>query len=102
MEEPRVLPKMTLPVRPSPHSGFVLVTLLLTTLLATLGLGSAGGASASARLLGAATRSGTPPEVRGQANAWPLPDHDYSNSRDAGVSPIRSSTVSRMAPAWSV
>ncbi len=23
--------------------------------------------------------SGAPPEVRGQANAWPLPDHDYNN-----------------------
>ena len=43
-------------------------------------------------------QSGTPPEVRGQANAWPLPDHDYSNSRDAGTSPIRVSTVSRLRP----
>ena len=29
-------------------------------------------------------------------------DHDYLNSRDAGVSPIRGSTVSRLMPAWSV
>ena len=48
------------------------------------------------------TMSGTPPEVRGQANAWPLPDHDYLNSRDAGASSIRASTISRLTPAWSV
>jgi outer membrane protein assembly factor BamB len=54
---------------------------------------------------GAAARaatSGAPPEVRGQANAWPLPDHDYGNSRDAGRSPIRASTVSTLTAAWSV
>jgi outer membrane protein assembly factor BamB len=46
---------------------------------------------------------GAPPEVRGGArNAWPLPNHDYLNSRDAGVSAIRGSTVSRLVPAWSV
>jgi outer membrane protein assembly factor BamB len=46
--------------------------------------------------------SGAPPEVRGQVNAWPLPDHDYLNSRDAGRSPIRASTVSTLTTAWSV
>jgi outer membrane protein assembly factor BamB len=51
---------------------------------------------------GAAAGSGTPPEVRGQANAWPLPDHDYRNSRDAGRSPIGSSTVSTLTTAWGV
>ena len=50
---------------------------------------------------GAAT-SGAPPEVRGQSDAWPLPDHDYDNSRDAGRSPIRVSTVSRLSTAWTV
>ena len=50
----------------------------------------------------AASTSGAPPEVRGQGNAWPLPDHDYNNSRDAGVSSIRASTVSRLTTAWSV
>ena len=49
-----------------------------------------------------ASVSGAPPEVRGQGNAWPLPDHDYNNSRDAGVSSIRASTVSRLTTAWSV
>ena len=48
------------------------------------------------------TVPGAPPEVRGQGNAWPLPDHDYNNSRDAGASPIRASTVSRLTTAWSV
>lgn len=49
-----------------------------------------------------ATRHGAPPELRGAANAWPLPNHDYSNSRYAGQSLIRSSTVSGLAQAWSV
>lgn len=48
------------------------------------------------------TVPGAPPEVRGQGNAWPLPDHDYNNSRDAGASPIRASTVSRLTTVWSV
>ena len=60
-------------------------------------------APASAAVAGAAgVGAGAPPEVRGQANAWPLPDHDYRNSRDAGSSPIRASTVSRLVTAWSV
>jgi outer membrane protein assembly factor BamB len=46
--------------------------------------------------------TGAPPEVHGQANAWPLPDHDYLNSRDAGRSPIRASTLSGLTTAWSV
>ncbi|MGP0029436.1 MAG: PQQ-binding-like beta-propeller repeat protein [Acidimicrobiales bacterium] len=40
--------------------------------------------------------------MRGQGNAWPLPDHDYLNSRDAGASPIRMATVSRLSSAWRV
>ncbi len=71
---------------------------VLTVLVTAAGL--VGAAAADARPPG--TWSGVPPEVRGQANAWPLPDHDYLNSRDAGRSPIRVSTVSRLVTAWSV
>ena len=59
-------------------------------------------AGAGGRPLRLAAPLGAPPEVRGAAHAWPLPDHDYLNSRDAGVSPIRGSTVSRLVRAWSV
>jgi outer membrane protein assembly factor BamB len=59
-------------------------------------------AGAGGRSLHVASQLGIPPEVRGEANAWPLPDHDYSNTRDAGVSPISAATVSRLVPAWKV
>lgn len=73
---------------------------VLTVMAIVAGLGVTAGADD--RALRPAAGSGAPPEVRGQANAWPLPDHDYLNSRDAGRSPIRVSTVSRLAKAWSV
>ena len=74
-----------------------------TLMLAAAIWGFDNGAVAAGRPLRLASQLGTPPEVRGEAaNAWPLPDHDYLNSRDAGVSPIRGSTVSRLVPAWSV
>jgi outer membrane protein assembly factor BamB len=77
---------------------FVVVIVLSTV----VGLGGASRAGGDALPLHALARSGTPPEVRGAANAWPLPDHDYYNSRDAGFSPIQASTVSRLTRAWSV
>jgi outer membrane protein assembly factor BamB len=49
-----------------------------------------------------AAQRGVPPEVHGEASAWPLPDHDYLNSRTASTSPIRSATVSQLVPAWNV
>lgn len=73
------------------------VALLLTASV----LGFDNGAAASGRLHETAAR-GAPPEVRGAAGAWPLPNHDYFNSRDAGRSAIRSATVSRLTHAWSV
>jgi outer membrane protein assembly factor BamB len=74
-----------------------------TVLLATVILALDTSAGATDRPLQSPSRLGAPPEVRGEAlNAWPLPNHDYLNSRDAGVSPIRGSTVSRLVPAWSV
>ena len=59
-------------------------------------------AGAGDQPLRSASQRNAPPEVRGEANAWALPNHDYFNSRDAGVSPIKSSTVSRLVRAWSV
>jgi glucose dehydrogenase len=76
------------------------VALIVLSTAAVLGLGQSAGAAAGTHRV--ASSLGVPPEIRGQANAWPLPDHDYSNSRDAGASTINSSTVSRLEPAWSV
>jgi outer membrane protein assembly factor BamB len=73
-----------------------------TVVLTAVGLVGIGGVSAASQPAGPSALAGAPPEVRGQVNAWPLPDHDYLNSRDAGSSPIRVSTVSRMVPTWSV
>jgi outer membrane protein assembly factor BamB len=75
---------------------------VLVIVLGVLGGVASNPARAAARPFRATRPSGVPPEVRGQADAWPLPDHDYLNSRDAGTSPIRVSTVSQLAPAWSV
>lgn len=75
---------------------------VLTSILTVVVVCSNSGAGADGRPLRTATQLGAPPEIRGQVNAWPLPDHDYLNSRDAGVSPIRLSTVTRLLPAWSV
>jgi outer membrane protein assembly factor BamB len=33
---------------------------------------------------------------------WPIPGHDYDNSRDAGDSPIRASTVGKLRSAWTI
>lgn len=60
------------------------------------------GAGAAGRPHRVADGAPIPPEVRGQADAWPLPDHDYLNSRDAGVSSIGLATVSRLTSAWTV
>jgi outer membrane protein assembly factor BamB len=81
-------------------SSCVAFALLLTA--AVLGIDTSAGATD--RALHSPAHLGAPPEVRGKgaANAWTLPDHDYLNSRDAGVSSIRGSTVSRLVPAWSV
>ncbi len=75
---------------------------VLTVVSTAVGLSRTYGASAAVRALRVVAQSSAPPDVRGEANAWPLPDHDYDNSRDAGVSPIRASTVSRLTQAWSV
>ena len=78
--------------------------LAFTVMLAAVTSGFDTSAGAGGRPLHSPSQLGAPSEVRGKAaaNAWPLPDHDYLNSRDAGVSPIRGSTVSRLVPAWSV
>ncbi|HZR12534.1 MAG TPA: PQQ-binding-like beta-propeller repeat protein [Acidimicrobiia bacterium] len=41
-----------------------------------------------------------PPEVRDHAADWPLPGHDYANSRHATDSPIDVGTIARLASAW--
>jgi outer membrane protein assembly factor BamB len=46
---------------------------------------------------------GAPPEVASAgANQWPLPGHDYDNTRDAGVSSIDASDVHELTTAWTV
>jgi outer membrane protein assembly factor BamB len=47
--------------------------------------------------------TGAPPQVASAgADQWPLPGHDYDNTRDAGASPIDAKSVSRLVPAWTV
>ena len=36
------------------------------------------------------------------SNQWPLPGHDYNNTREAGQSPIDATSVSSLVPAWTV
>ena len=84
------------------HAMLVPALAAVTAVTAVVCWGLQEGAAAAGRPLRAASQAGAPPEVRGQSDAWPLPDHDYSNSRDAGVSPIDAATVSRLTPGWSV
>lgn len=41
-----------------------------------------------------------PPEVRAAADAWPLPNQDYTGKRKAAGSPIDSTSVDRLGVAW--
>ena len=43
-----------------------------------------------------------PPEVASSGGEWPLPGHDYANSRTALDSPIVASDIDRLRPAWQV
>jgi outer membrane protein assembly factor BamB len=43
---------------------------------------------------------GTPPEVARAAADWPVPNHDYANSRATSTSPINASNVARLDVAW--
>ncbi len=44
-----------------------------------------------------------PPEVQAAGPTdWPLPGHDYTNSRQAGTSPVKASTVAGLTQAWQV
>jgi outer membrane protein assembly factor BamB len=65
--------------------------------------GTAAACSSSSTSTPARSPAVAPPEVASAAPTdWPLPGHDYDNSRQAGPSPIRSTTVSGLAPAWQV
>ncbi len=44
--------------------------------------------------------TGAPPEIAANVSAWPLPGHDYGNTRATTTSTINASDVSRLAPAW--
>jgi outer membrane protein assembly factor BamB len=47
--------------------------------------------------------SGAPGEVRSAgASHWPLPGHDYENTRDAGSSPLNARSIPRLVTAWTV
>lgn len=44
--------------------------------------------------------AGTPPEVARAANDWPLPDHDYANSRATTTSKITARNVAKLHVGW--
>ena len=54
---------------------------------------TAGGASKSGV-------AGTPPEVARAAKDWPVPGHDYANTRATTTSPINASNVTKLRVAW--
>ncbi|HKF83871.1 MAG TPA: PQQ-binding-like beta-propeller repeat protein [Solirubrobacterales bacterium] len=45
--------------------------------------------------------TGPPPEVKAAADEWPLPHHDYANSRATDDAAIDSGNVDRLGVAWS-
>jgi len=79
----------------------VLVT-AVAILAAACTSGSAVGRSAatSAPRHAPSMPDGTPPEVARAAGDWPLPDHDYSNSRATTTSAIDTGTVAKLRVAW--
>jgi glucose dehydrogenase len=56
--------------------------------------------SSAHRQTTAAAPSGTPPEVARATNDWPLPDHDYANSRATTASAITKRNVANLRVAW--
>ncbi len=80
------------------------LAVIATGLVAICLAGCTSGASTSA-LPATSNHSyaGAPPEVASAgADQWPLPGHDFDNTRDAGPSPIDAQSVSRLAPSWTV
>ncbi len=60
-------------------------------------------ASGSALSASTADLNGAPPQVTSAgSNQWPLPGHDYDNTRDAGQSPINAKSIDGLAPVWTV
>jgi glucose dehydrogenase len=47
-------------------------------------------------------RTGAPPEVAAAAGAWPLPHHDYANSRATDTARIDAANVGRLGVAWTL
>ena len=75
---------------------------LLTGSAVVLGAFQSGAGSASPTA-GNTAFSGAPPQVTSAGkNQWPLPGHDYDNTRDAGRSPIDAKSIKGLVPAWTV
>ncbi len=76
---------------------------VLVTGLAVLSCASQSGSSSSSLTAGNTAFDGAPLQVASAGtNQWPLPGHDYDNTRDAGLSPIDAKSVSDLVPAWTV
>jgi outer membrane protein assembly factor BamB len=68
-----------------------------------LGLAGSSAASAASGGSGNDAYGGAPAQVRSAgAGQWPLPGHDYENTRDAGRSPVTARSISKLLTAWSV
>lgn len=71
--------------------------------LGALCLTASSAASAASGGSGNAAYDGAPAQVRAAgAGQWPLPGHDYDNTRDAGRSPVTARSISKLVTAWSV
>ena len=59
--------------------------------------------SSATHAAGSTAFEGAPPEVAAAGNdQWPLPGHDYDNTREAGQSPINARSIGGLVPAWTV
>ncbi len=62
-----------------------------------------GAANSATPSAGNSEFNGAPPEVTSAgSDQWPLPGHDYDNTRDAGQSPIDAQSIAGLVPAWTV
>lgn len=87
-----------------PWPRWVVVLICATVLGAACSSGSSGDTSASTSPRHGSSKStapaGTPPEVARAANDWPVPNHDYANTRSTTTSRITSRTVAKLRVAW--
>lgn len=78
----------------------VALTTLGVAVIASPGSGSGPVRAKPNERAGGRCGTGAPPEVVAEPEGWPLPNGDLANTRQAGASPIDSTTIGDLGEAW--